>query len=383
MPGIAQSYSNYETHDAGTRPIMRAHAAAEAGFTLIEVMLATALFAFVAFAGLETLRQFGWNVNLLAQRADAAAALDVAAASLRSDALSAIAIWKPPSTCGDAVEFLKRDASGTSFLLYLVRGSALARTSGAGPIDPCDPALPLQTLVANVRALRVAALSASALADHTDPVTGANDGGLLIPGGITAVAVDAHVADIDGSPILAGNGVAEVTIDADPMQTTLDLTAGTKPSGYTQTLAFACSGRCEANTPFPELRGAAFTDCAPGYDFANTPAYYVPASYATVATSGGGSRIVIASYRIAGGYTFTFAGPAPATLERTWPLAVWPPAGSALAGTIRDAYPLDYSANSVAARGVARLATDLGEPATFGAELTACADMHADVYFHE
>jgi len=71
----------------------------------------------------------------------------------------------------------------------------------------------------------------------------------------------------------------------------------------------------------------------------------------------------------------------PATVERTWPVAVWPPPGSALAGTIADAYPVDYANNVIAARGAAQLAADLGEPAAFAAALTACADMHADTTF--
>ena len=61
--------------------------AREAGFTLIEVLVATALFVFVALAGFEVLRQLSWNVNLLAQRTAAAAQLEVAAGRLRSDAL--------------------------------------------------------------------------------------------------------------------------------------------------------------------------------------------------------------------------------------------------------------------------------------------------------
>jgi prepilin-type N-terminal cleavage/methylation domain-containing protein len=363
--------------------MLASRTACEAGFTLIEVLVATALFVFVALAGFEAVRQIGWNVNLLAQRADAASQLDVVAGMLRSDALSAVAVWKPASTCGDAVEFMQRNAGGTSFALYVAQPPALVRAAAAGPLNPCDSALQTQIAVASIVSLSVTDIAATALPSHTDPVSGNVDGTLFNPAGITAVAADSHALDVDGSHITTGNDVIEVTIDADPVQTTVDLVAGNRPSAYTQVLAYACNGRCEANTAFPEIRNTAFTDCVPGYDFQNAPAYYVPAAYGYVALPNGNQRIVVTAYSVTGGYTFNFTGPVPGTAERTWPVALWPPAGSALAGTIADPYPVNYSSNAVQARGAAQLASDLGEPAAFSAELTACADMHADPTFND
>lgn len=353
----------------------------EAGFSLIEITIASALFVFVAFAGFDVLRQFGWNVNLLAARAGAAAQLDVAAAMLRSDALSATAVWKPSPACGDAVEFMRRNAGGTSFLLYLTRAAALARAASASPMNPCDPTLDVQTVVAAVASFSVTRVRASALPSHADPISGQTDGGLFSPAGIVPVAVDAHALDVDGSRITSGNDVVEVSIGADPVTTTVDLVAGNRPSAFTQVLTYACNGRCEANGPFPEIRNASFTDCSPGFDFQNSPAYYVPAAYGYADAGNGTQRIVVTAYSLTGGYTFAFAGAAPATAERTWPVAIWPPAGSALAGTIADPYPVDYASGAPALRGAARIAADLGEPAAFAAELTACADMHADTTF--
>jgi type II secretory pathway pseudopilin PulG len=355
----------------------------EAGFTLIEVLIATGLFVFVALAGFEVLRQLSWNVNLIAQRADAAAQLNVAAATLRSDALSSVAVWKPASTCGDAVEFMQRRAGGASFLLYVARASNLVRAMAAGPMNPCDATLQTQTVVAAITSLAVTRVPAAGLAAHTDPVSGNADGGLFVPAGMTSIAVDSHATDVDGSQITTGNDVVEVTIDAEPVQTTVDLLAGNRPSAYTQVLAYACNGRCEATGPFPEIRNAAFTDCVPGYDFQNSATYYAPAAYGYAGLGNGNGRIVVTAYSVTGGYTFAFGGPLPATLERAWPVAVWPPAGSALAGTIADAYPLDYTNNAIQARGAAVLAADLGEPAAFAAALTACADMHADTTFDD
>jgi prepilin-type N-terminal cleavage/methylation domain-containing protein len=353
-------------------------AAAEAGFTLIEVLLAAAVFAFVALVGFEVVRQLGATTALLAKRATAAAQLSATASSLRSDALSAVAVWQPPSACGDALEFMQHDAAGISFLLYVLRDGNLQRAAAAGPLDPCATNLQLQTVVTAVLNFAVNAIAPAALPAHVDSVSGNVDGGVFVPAGITAVAADAHVLDIDGTPILSGNGVVEVTIDADPVRTVVDLVAGNRPSAYTQVLAYTCDGRCEATGPFPEARNATLTDCTPGYDFQNSAGYYVPASYGSVSTGNGNTRIVVTSYSVTGGYTFAFGGPVPVNAERVWPVSTWPSPGSALAGTIADAYPVDYTSNAVLARGPAQLAADLGEPAAFAAELSACADMHAD-----
>jgi len=353
-------------------------ASPEAGFTLIEVLLAAGVFAFVALAGFEVVRQLGATTAALAQRATAAAQLNVTAASLRSEALSSVAVWKPPSSCGDAVEFMQHDAGGISFLLYVVRTGNLQRAAASAPLDPCAANLQLQTIVPAVVNFSVTAIAPGDLPAHVDSVSGNVDGGVLVPAGITAVAADAHVLDIDGTPIRSGNGVVEVTIDADPVRTVVDLVAGNRPSAYTQVLAYTCNGRCEATGLFPEARNAALTDCTPGYDFQNSAAYYVPAAYGSAGTGNGNARIVVTSYSVTGGYTFAFNGPVPVSAERVWPVSTWPPPGSALAGTVADAYPVDYTNNAVLARGPAQLAADLGEPAAFTAELSACADMHAD-----
>jgi hypothetical protein len=301
---------------------------------------------------------------------------------MRSDALSSAAVWKPASTCGDAVEFMQRDAGGTSFVLDEISAGALVRATAPGPMNPCDPTLQRQIVVPAVAAFTVTPLPATALATHTDPISGNVDGAIFMPAGVTAVSVASHANDIDGTPIAGGNDSVEVLIDADPVVTPVDLVAGNRPSAYTQVLAYACNGRCEANAPFPELRGGTYTDCTPGDDFQDTAAYYVPATYGSV-TAGSTAHIIVTSYAVAGGYTFTFAGPAPLTVERAWAAAVWPPPGSTLAGTIADPYPVDYTANAIRTRGVAQLAADLGEPAAFAAALAACADMHTDPTFHE
>jgi len=348
----------------------------EAGFTLVEVLLGTALFVFVALAAFETLRQLGAHVAQLAQRGTARAQLVTAIAMLRSDAVSAVAVWKPASACGDAVAFMQRDAAGTHFVLYRQRGAALVRTGGPAPLDPCDATLPVDTLIATIASLRVSAAAATALPAHVDALSGAVDGGLLIPAGIANVAADVHAQDVDGTPIRGGNGLVEVTIDADPRVGIVDLVAGSRPSGYTQLLSYACGGRCAANGPFPEIRGGDYASCRPGFDFQNTSLYYVPATVATQ-TIGGQAVFRVTSYWVTGAYTFAFGGVDATSARRTWKPAVWPPG----AASVDDPYPVDYANNAVAAAGPAQVAGDLGEPAAFAAELADCSAMNADAYF--
>ena len=349
---------------------------AEAGFTLIEVLLATGLFAFVGLAAFETLRQLGTNVAHLAQRSAARAQLVTTIARLRSDAVSAVAIWKPAASCGDAVAFLQRDAAGSGFVLYRERAGAVVRASGAAPLDPCDPALPVETLEAGVTAFAVVPMAATALPAHADPVSGAADGAIFVPAGIVAVAVDAHAKDVDGSPIRAGNGVVEVTIAADPRLGVVDLVAGSRPSAYTQVLTYACGARCAANGPFPEIRGGDYTSCSSAIDFQQSARYYVPATVVTEHGSGQ-PQFRVTSYWVTGAYAFAFAGADATSARRTWAPARWPPGGA----LVDDPYPVDYANNAIAARVPAQIANDLGEPSAFAAELADCGAMNGDAYF--
>jgi hypothetical protein len=345
---------------------------------LIEVLLAAALFVFVGFTGFEALRGLGAGVTLLAQRGSARANLALAAAALRSDAASAVAVWKPASACGDAVTFMQRDAAGTSFTLYAQRGAALVRAAGPGPLDPCDPALATDALIPTLASFTVTPVAAAELPAHRDAIGGAADGGMLRAAGIANVAVDAHARDVDGTQVRTGNGVVEVVLDADPAQTVVDLVAGNRPTGYTSVLTYACAGRCAANGPFPELRGADVSACVQGIDFQNAPAYYVPATFAAKDLGGGATTLRVTSYWVTGAYTFAFTGADAPAARRTWTPAVWPPGGA----LVDDPYPVDYGASAIAQLTPARIAADLGAAATFGAELGACAALNADAYFH-
>jgi type II secretory pathway pseudopilin PulG len=347
---------------------------AEAGFTLIEVLIATGIFVFVAVAGFETLRQLGAGATQLAQRAAEAANLNTALAQLRSDAASASAVWVPVSTCGPAISMLRRNASGTTFVTYVLRASSLLRAGAPGPIDPRDSTLPLTTVLSSVAGLTVAAVPASALASHADPVSGNVDGGLF-GAGVPSVAVSAHASDYDGSAILTGNGIVEVTLDADPAEATVDLVAGNRPSAFTDVLTYACGDRCAANGVFPEIASLDVDSCtldAP--DLPDTNASYV-ASSTGVSASG---QIVTTAYAVRLRYGFTFSGSAAAfTVYREGPTFVWPAAAG-----LSDSYPVDYTNNAVRATGAAALAALAGTPASLATETGACEGISGESLFH-
>ena len=376
MPAASNQHSpNYQRPTLGTcRHVVPVDAHADDGFTLVEVLVATAIFVFVAVAGFETLRQLGLGVGLLAQRAGSAASLNTALGQLRDDAVSAAAIWTPSAPCGAAVSMMRRDAAGTSFTTYVARNNAILRATAPGPIDPCDPTLTLDTVLPNVPTVSATSIPVSALVTHVDPVSGNSDGG-LVRNSAPAIAVDAHERDYDGSHVLAGNAIVEVTIDADPAQATIDLIAGNRPSGYTNVLSYACGSRCAANTVFPEIAGLDFTTCtmsAP--DLPDTSAFYTPSATGV----GAAGRIVTTAYAVHLRYTYTFDGgsSAPLTVSRVGPVVTWPAAAN-----LSDAYPADYTNNAVRSTGPAALAALFGPPPNLATNGTICAGMNAEVDF--
>ena len=341
---------------------------------LIEVLVAMAIFVFVAVAGFETMRALGSGVDLLAQRSGANARLATVMGQLESDATSASAVWTPNSLCGAAVSMMRRDAAGTSFTTYVVRNGMLVRAGGPGPIDPCDPALATDTVLDNVASITTAALAANNLPAHIDPVSGSPDGALF-RGGIPVVAVDAHALDYDGSHILTGNGIVELTIDASPAQVTVDLLAGNRPNGYTNVLTYACGYRCEANTMFPEVSSLDYATCTANTpDLPDSSAFYA-ASSTTLSATG---RIVTTAYAVHLRYSYTFAGGAssPLTVYRIGPTVTWPASAN-----LSDAYPVDYTANAVRALGAPALATLFGPPPTLASATAVCAGMNAETDF--
>ena len=106
---------------AGTRHRVRG---SQAGFSLIEVLIATALFAAVAFGAFEVVRQLTANARQLTVRHVAYGSLERFAAQLRAEARSATAIWASAPSAGAGhddcaqVDFFTADAAGPKFWSY-------------------------------------------------------------------------------------------------------------------------------------------------------------------------------------------------------------------------------------------------------------------------
>ena len=320
------------------------------------------------------MRQLGSVATLLAQRSGAAASLQTALGQLRADAASASAVWIPASNCGPTVAMMRRNAAGTSFTAYLFRNGSLQRASAAGPIDPCDATLHFDTVLAGVTSMTAAAFTAASLASHVDPVNG-NADGALFQASVPVVAVSSHALDYDGSTILTGNGVVEVSLDADPAEATIDLIAGNKPNAYTDVLTYSCGARCAANVTFPEIASLDYNACVQALpDVPDTSASYVAASTGV----GAAGRIVTTAYAVRLRYGFTFSGAAPAlTVEREGPTFTWPAAAN-----LSDPYPVDYTNNAVHAAGAAALAALFGSPANLQSEIGICSGFSTESLFH-
>jgi type II secretory pathway pseudopilin PulG len=352
----------------------RQYSATEGGFTLLEVLVAGMLFVLVAALALDTLRISDTAVGISATHAAARNALSATVTQMREDAREAVAIEARSTSCGAALEFIERDAARIEVRTYADRAGTIVRLLSSGTIDPCGQAAPAQILLSGASGWRAAAIPASSLPAHSDPISGVPDDGFLATRPIADVAVDTLVRDANGVAIRGGNGIVEVQLAADPVTAVVDLLPGQRASGVTEVLAYACGGRCALNASFPEARGRALVGCTPSTLFANTPQYVVPASFRSVSGANGVTQTVVTSYLVTGAYAFAFGGPDAFVAQRSWPVRVWPPNSA----TIADPYPVVYGEDALAALSVARIAADVGATTTFGAQLAACAAMNQE-----
>lgn len=368
------------------------HAPPEAGFTLIEILIVTALFVVVTIAGFETLRSLGNTLSLITTRNTLYAQSRALANILRADSHSAAAIWSPAAPCangGTSLELMKNDAAGYSFELFRFQNGQIQRAMSPNAIDPCSANDRYDTMVDQANALTVTTIPATQLAAHVDPISQNVDGGMIVTGGVSAVAADAHVVDAAGTTITSGNTIAEVTLDVSPFVTVIDLVAGNRPSTYTQVLNYQCTARCAANstTNFPELAGLHLNTCIAS---ANIPdgTWYAPIIDHFV-DNGTGVLVPggpIEHYVITGYDSFAFTGTDMKTVTRFWPQAVWPPAN---APPLNDPYPFDPGNNSVNTiiqnGGAGQIANDLKFGDNLGGlyyqDWELCRDVANDTYF--
>ncbi|MBV9440553.1 MAG: hypothetical protein JOZ24_11220, partial [Candidatus Eremiobacteraeota bacterium] len=233
-----------------------------AGFSLVETVLAGALFAVIALVALEALRQLEGATRHLAARHTALTAIERLDATLRAEARSAIAIWSASSAAGEGadgcveLDFAAVDAGGPSFWSYrafprhgagdAVPADALERVAARGPLAPCDPALHGAVVLRGLRApLSVQSILPQNVAAHADPYLAVPDSP-YVGASVPAVAPAAlPLRDARGAALTGGNVLIEARFDTDAGSRVVDLLPGTLPTGFSEELHYTCSERCD------------------------------------------------------------------------------------------------------------------------------------------
>jgi prepilin-type N-terminal cleavage/methylation domain-containing protein len=231
----------------------------ERGFSLIEIVIAAALFAVVAFAAFATLRQALADARRLGARHLALGTLERLSAQLRAEARGATAIWVGASAGAghddcDQLDFATADAGGPKFWSYrrfpnhgasdAIPPDALQRVASTVPVAACALADPAETVLTGTSGFTVARFDPSVLAAHADPYLGQPDGAFA-----KAVPPDPRVPlgmrDADGNAISGGNTLTEVRLDTGDGSRAVELVPGVFPSGFTAALTYTCNARCQ------------------------------------------------------------------------------------------------------------------------------------------
>ena len=203
--------------------------ASEAGFSLIEVLVASALFTILAFGAFELLRSLGANAVQLAARQSAYAALDALGDRLRSEARSATAIWASAPSAGGGrddcvqLDFFAADASGPKFWSYrnfpnhgagdAVPSGALERVAGTGPLTPCDPSASGELVLTGLTAPPlVTPVPPAQLAAHQDPYLQQSDSPFVAASVPPTAPIPLGVLDARGNPLAGGNTILDVQL---------------------------------------------------------------------------------------------------------------------------------------------------------------------------
>jgi len=243
------------------------------GFTLIEIVVAVAIFAVVTIVLFELMRQLHGVTARYQSRQAGIAAVSQFGDRLRSEALGALAIEVTATSCSE-VEFVSQDPNGYHFWSYRfvpASGSATAsvvRTTGSSPIVPCVTTANSTTVVDGVQSMSATAFTLAQVASHTDPVGGSADTPFVQTAAAQnpnlAVSVDLHVADASGNDFAGGNGMVEVTLASGVAAMAFDIAPGVRPSGYQKVLTYRCALRsgCGPGMPPPSfLSGADVSHC--------------------------------------------------------------------------------------------------------------------------
>ena len=293
--------------------------AAEAGFSLLEVLIATALFGVVAIGAFEGVRQLAAGMRQLTARHLAYASLERLTAQLRAEARSATAIWSSsPNARGGhddcaQVDFFASDAAGPKFWSYrtfpnhtasdAVAGDVLERLAGTAPLAACDTGLHGAVVLAGVRApFGVEVVAADALAAHRDAYLGEADSPFVAASVPATAPVALGVTDASGAAVRGGNAVVELRIETGDGSRVVDLLPGVFPSGFTEVLRYTCSERCDVghDTAAPKT----LTACAVAWQ----TAWSTFVQWNDYATNPDGSLAFPGGWFIGGTFTFTYSG---------------------------------------------------------------------------
>jgi prepilin-type N-terminal cleavage/methylation domain-containing protein len=291
----------------------------EAGFSLIEVLLAAALFAAISLGAFEAVRQLAAHARALTARHLAYGSLERLTAQLRAEARSATAIWSSAPSAGaghdDCVQLdlFTADANGPAFWSYrqfpnhtsadAVPGDALERLAAHGPIAACDPSLRgTVVLSALQRSITITPFAANALAAHHDPYLDAADSPFIATGVPAVAPIALGVMDANGSPVQGGNAVIEMRIESTAGSRVIDLVPGTFPGGHTEVLRYTCSERCDVghDTAGPKT----LTSCAVTWQ----PGWSTFVRWSDYTTNPDGSITFPGGWFIGGTFVFTYSG---------------------------------------------------------------------------
>jgi prepilin-type N-terminal cleavage/methylation domain-containing protein len=291
----------------------------ERGFSLIEVLIAAALFAAVAFGAFEIVRQLATDARRLTARHLAYGSLERLTAQLRAEARTATAIWTSAPSAGGAhddcvqLDFFTADAAGPAFWSYrsfpnhtasdAVPGDALQRLAARSPIAPCDPAHSGTVVLTDLQAPpAVATIPADALAPHRDVYLDAADSPFVAASVPATAPIALGVLDASGAPVRGGNAVVELRLDTGDGSRVDDLVPGVFPNGFTEVLRYTCSERCDVghDTAAPKT----LTSCAMTWQ----PGWSTFVRWNDYVTNPDGSLTFPGGWFIAGTFVFTYAG---------------------------------------------------------------------------
>ena len=343
--GVAARYGclrfRYSETEAGTGSGMRG---SEPGFSLIEVLIATALFAVVSFGAFEAVRQLVTAMQHVSARRLAYGSLERLSLQLRAEARGATAIWSSAPSAGSAhddcvqLDFYTADASGPTFWSYrsfpnhgasdAIPAAALERLAARAPIAPCDASQNGAIVLSKLSApLAVSAVAANQLAQHHDPYTLEADSPFVDASVPATPPIQLGVLDALGGPVSGGNTVVEARIDTTDGSRVVDLLPGVFPNGFTEVLRYTCSERCDVghDSASPKTLTACSMTWQPGWSELmqwNDPL-----------TAPDGSLTFPSGWFIAGTFSFDYRGTRASdggtdSLTKSYPATNWDPSRS-------------------------------------------------------